>query len=99
MKAKIYQPAKTATQSGRGKTQAWVLEYELQTSRTPEPLMGWVASGDTLNQVRLKFKTLDEAVEFAREKGLEYTVSHPHERRVKPRNYADNFRYIPTESL
>lgn len=97
MKAKIYKPAKTATQSGRAKTDAWVLEYELETPRTPEPLMGWVASGDTLNQVKIKFKTLDEAVAFAQEKGLEYTATEPHQRRIKPRNYTDNFRYIPPE--
>ena len=30
VKAKIYQPAKTAMQSGRGKTKNWVLEYPRQ---------------------------------------------------------------------
>ena len=30
-------------------------------------------------------------------KNIEYTVLQPRERKVKPRNYGDNFRYIPTE--
>ena len=69
MQVRIYQPSKSAMQSGRGKTHDWVLEYEIATPRRAEPLMGWIASGDTLNQVRLKFPTKDEAVAFAERKG------------------------------
>ncbi len=98
MKARIFRPSKTATQSGLGKTGEWVLEYEPPTQRKPEPLMGWTASADTTNQVRLKFSTLEEAKAFAEKKGLDYTVREAQERRVKPRNYGDNFRYVKTES-
>ena len=94
---RIYRPSKNAMQSGLGKTDAWVLEYEQETPRRPEPLMGWVASGDTLNQVRLDFDTAEEAVSFAQKKGWNYVVDTSHERKVKPRNYADNFRYIPPQ--
>ena len=84
-------------QSGHGHTQQWVVEYETTTPRAPESLMGWTASGDTLNQLRIKFDTLDEATQFADKNGLEYAVQTPHERKLKPRNYGDNFRYIPEE--
>ena len=94
MKARIFRPSKSATQSGLGKTEEWVLEYEPPTARKPEPLMGWTASGDTLNQVRLKFPSLDEAKAYAEKKELEYTVREPKQRRVRPRNYGDNFRYV-----
>ena len=57
--------------------------------------MGWVASGDTLNQVKLNFNTMEEAVDFARKKGWGFIVQPVHGRKVKPRNYSDNFRYIP----
>jgi hypothetical protein len=97
MKARISKPAKTATQSGLGKTEEWLLEYEPVTGRKPEPLMGWTASGDTTNQVRLKFSTLEEAKEFAEKKGMEYTVRLPHQRKVRPRNYGDNFKYVAPE--
>jgi hypothetical protein len=97
MKVRIYQPSKTTMQSGRRKTKAWILEYELPSKRAPEPLMGWTASEDTLNQVRLKFATKEEAVAFAGKKGWVCDVAEPHERRVTPRNYVDNFRYIPPE--
>jgi len=97
MKVRIFQPSKTTTQSGRAGMDKWVLEYETESRRAPEPLMGWTASGDTLNQVRLKFKTAEDAVAYAHSKGWDYTVLPPHGRRVVPRNYGDNFKYVPPE--
>ena len=95
MKVRIYKPARNAMQSGLGKTKVWLLEYETETPRRPEPLMGWTASGDTNNQVRLRFTTQEQAIAHAREQGWDYTLDQPQERIVRPRNYADNFRYIP----
>ena len=91
--ARIYRPAKTAMQSGRAKTRKWVLDYEQATRRQPDPLMGWTSARDTLNQVSLRFDTLDEAIAFAKREGLDYTVIEPHQRVFKPKSYADNFRY------
>lgn len=98
MKARIYKPAKNAMQSGRANTQEWVLEYELETPRRPEPIMGWVASGDTLNQVQINFLTKEAAIAFAEKEGLQYTIIEPQARKVKPQSYIDNFRYQPAES-
>ena len=91
--ARIFRPAKTAMQSGRAGTRRWVLEYEPATPRDPDPLMGWASARDTLNQVRLKFATLEEAKQFAEKKGLDYAVVEPQERSFKAKSYADNFRY------
>ncbi len=98
MNVKIYRPGKTAMQSGRatGK-KPWVLEYELTSSRQAEPLMGWTSSADTLNQVKLSFSSCDEAVSFAQKKGWNYSVQEEQIRRLKPRNYGDNFKYVPVE--
>ncbi len=92
---RIYRPSKNAMQSGRAKAQSWVLEYELASPRRPEPLMGWASAGDTLNQVRLSFPTKEEAAAFAERKGLTYEIESEHDRRVRPRNYADNFKPRP----
>ncbi len=94
---RIYRPSKTAMQSGRANTQQWVLEYETATARRPEHLMGWTASGDTLNQVKLRFPSAEEAVAFAKRKGWSYAVQPEHERRIRPRNYQQNFRFRPAE--
>ena len=92
---RIYLPPKSSMQSGRAGTHSWVLEYEPETKRYAEPLMGWIASGDTLNQVRIHFRTAEEAVAFAEKEGFGYSVEQPKAHRVKPRSYLDNFRYIP----
>lgn len=93
MKARIYQPSKSATQSGRAKTGEWVLEYERDSKRAPEPVMGWTSSADTLNQVRLEFPTREDAIAYAEKKGWEYTADQAQARIVTPRNYVDNFKY------
>lgn len=97
MNVKIYSPSKSAMQSGLAKAEGWVIEYELATARRPENLMGWTSSGDTLNQVKLKFPTQADAIKFAESKGWAYTVLPQHDRKVKPRNYVDNFKYVPPE--
>jgi hypothetical protein len=90
--ARIYQPAKTAMQSGRAGTRKWRLDYEQATPRLPDPLMGWTSAGDTLNQIHLHFDTLEEARAFAEKHGLDYVVIATQERIFKPKAYADNFR-------
>lgn len=95
IKAKIYQPSKSAMQSGRGKATGWVLEYETPSTREPEALMGWTRSGDTLNQVKMKFQAREDAVAFAEKNGFAVTILESRARKVKPRNYSDNFKYIP----
>jgi hypothetical protein len=80
-------------QSGWANTNEWVLEFIPTSPRRPDPLMGWIGSGDTQAQVRLVFATQEEAVAFAQRNGLEYDLEVPLERRVKPKAYADNFRY------
>jgi hypothetical protein len=99
MKARIYKPAKNAMQSGlAGNSAEWLLEYELETARKPEPLMGWTSSADTLNQVRMKFESREAAVAFAEQKGIEYSFDAEHKRKVKPRSYLDNFKYRAPET-
>ncbi len=98
MRVKIYKPSRTAMQSGRAKISHWVIEYETESARRPEALMGWTASADTLNQVQMKFQTSDDAVAFAEKNGWDYTVYPDRQRRVKPRNFGDNFKYIPPET-
>jgi len=93
MRARIYQPPKTAMQSGRAATHEWVLEFEPASPKRPDPLMGWIGGADTQTQVKLGFATLDEAVAYAERNGIAYELELPHERRVKPKAYADNFKY------
>ena len=97
MKARIYHSSKTAMQSGRAKAGRWVLEYESSTFKRPEPLMGWTQSGDTHGQVSMVFETLESAESYAQTHKIPYTVQSPQSRRIKPRNYGDNFKYRNAE--
>lgn len=96
-KARIYQPAKTAMQSGRAKTLHWLFEYD-PTPKQIDPLMGWTGSVDTLGQLRLRFPTQEAAVEFATERNIPYEVEAPHARKLQLKSYADNFRFDAVET-
>ncbi|PPC84016.1 MAG: ETC complex I subunit [Hyphomicrobium sp.] len=93
MTARIYKPTKTAMQSGEARTKEWVLDFEPQSKRAPEPLMGWIGSSDTQAQVRLEFESKEEAVAYATRMGLAYTVIEPKPRKPIRKSYADNFRF------
>jgi hypothetical protein len=98
MKARIFQPAKTAMQSGRAKTRKWTLEFEPTRRQQLDPLMGWPGGADTMQQIRLTFDTKEDAVAHAERHGLDYVVQEPRERRFRTKAYADNFavgRRIP----
>ena len=73
-KAKIYIPAKTAMQSGRGKQKKWILEFETKDTKI-NPLMGWESSTDTLEEVTLKFSSKEKAIEYAEKKLATQTAS------------------------
>jgi hypothetical protein len=92
MKVRIFKPAKTAMQSGVGKTKEWLLESE-PAPKFVDPLMGWTGSRDTMQQVQLWFPTLDEARAHAEKNGWQYTVEIPQSRAIRPKAYADNFAF------
>ena len=93
MQVRIYQPPKTAMQSGRANTTRWLLEFEPEAARQVEPLMGWTSSRDTKGQIRLWFDSAEEAIAYATKHGLMYALEAPREKKLKSKAYADNFRY------
>ncbi|MBI1392477.1 MAG: ETC complex I subunit [Alphaproteobacteria bacterium] len=93
MLAIIYQPAKTAMQSGRAKTKRWVLEFEADSARRIDPLMGWTSSSDTKGQVHIQFDTREAAVAYAERNNIPYQVVTANARRPAAKAYADNFAF------
>ena len=89
---RIFQPPKTAMQSGRAATDKWVLEFEPAAPREVEPLMGWISGRDTRRQVKLHFDTREEALAYAERHAYQVELEEPHARRFRPKSYADNFR-------
>jgi ETC complex I subunit conserved region len=97
MTARIYRPAKTATQSGAALTKQWVLDYEPEEPRVVEPLMGWTSSGDMKQQVRLRFDTKEEAIAYCERHGIPYQVFEAKEPARRAIAYADNFAFTRRE--
>ena len=93
MTARIYKPAKTAMQSGTGKTKEWVLDYEPEQPREIEPLMGWTSSGDMRQQVHLRFDSLEEATAYCERHGIAYQLAEPKATARRAMSYADNFAF------
>ena len=89
-KAKIYIPNKSPMQSGLGKTDKWVLEFETKDPTT-NPLMGWESSSDTLSEIKMMFSTKELAVNYAKKMKIEYEIKEPKKRKIIKKSYADNF--------
>ena len=77
-------------QSGYGKTNKWILEYETKDP-TKNPLMGWESSNDTFTEIRLEFSSKDQAIDFAKKKKINYEIIEPKKRKTVKKSYADNF--------
>ncbi len=91
--ARIYQRGRSPMQSGQVRESTWLLTFEPQHRTEIDFLMGWTSSRDTLQQVELRFTTLDEAVAFAERRELRHVVEVPRRHKVQPKSYADNFRH------
>ena len=77
MVARIFRPAQTAMQSGPARSKEWMLEYEPESPREIDPLMGWTSSRDMKAQIRLSFDTKDEAIAYAESNAIPYRVLEP----------------------
>jgi hypothetical protein len=98
--ARIYSQPKSAMQSGRARAGGWVLDFEPGEAKRLDPLMGWSGSGDTRGQVRLRFPTAEAAIAYCEAKGYRYELEPPTPGRgeIKPKAYADNFRFGRSEN-
>ena len=91
IKARIYQPAKNAMQSGLAKTHRWYLKFEPSAARVVEPLMGYTSSADTRQQLNLSFESKEDAIAYAERQGIDYQVVEPKHRKRRIVAYSDNF--------
>ena len=89
-KAKIYIPNKSPMQSGYGKTDKWILEFETKDP-TKNPLMGWESSSDTFSELKLEFSSKELAINYAKKKKINYEIIEPKKRKIVIKSYSDNF--------
>ena len=77
-------------QSGNGKTDKWILEFETKDPMN-NPLMGWESSSDTFTELRLEFSSKELAINYAKKKKIDYEIIEPKKRKIVKKSYADNF--------
>ncbi|KAL4353313.1 hypothetical protein GQ457_06G035470 [Hibiscus cannabinus] len=91
----IYSPARTATQQGSGKVGRWKINF-VSTQKWENPLMGWTSTGDPYANVgdsALGFDSEEAAKSFAERHGWDYVVKKHQTPMLKPKSYADNFKW------
>ena len=77
-------------QSGLGKTDKWILEFEVDDP-TKNPLMGWESSSDTYSELKLEFSSKELAINYAKRKKINFELIETKKRKVVKKSYADNF--------
>lgn len=93
MSARIFKPSKSVTQSGSKNSKRWLLEFTPEKPQDIDPSIGWIG-GDQVypQQVRLSFKSLEDAVTYAKNANIEFEVITPNEQKRKIKSYLDMFR-------
>ena len=92
MPARIYQRYRNAMQSGKARTDEWVLEFESRRPKRPDPLTGWSGGAETQEQVKLAFPTAEAARAYAERNGVDYHLVPPAQPKLKLQSYSDNFK-------
>ena len=77
-------------QSGMRNTKNWILEFDTLNTGI-NPLMGWETSIDTMSEVRLEFKTREQAIKYAKKNNFDYYIIEPKKRKLIKKSYSDNF--------
>ncbi|MDB5315321.1 MAG: NADH-ubiquinone oxidoreductase 18 kDa subunit -like protein [Rhodospirillales bacterium] len=87
-------------QAGRARKAEWILEWEPGEAQRADALTGWAGSGDTNAQIRLVFPNQAAAVAYAEARGIDYQVeaAKPAATAIKPKVYADNFKFGRSEN-
>ncbi|CAL1679369.1 unnamed protein product [Lasius platythorax] len=91
-RVRIYQPAKSAMQSGTNNIHFWQMDFDTR-ERWENPLMGWTSSGDPMSNIQVDFATKEEAIEHCKKMGWDYYVQKPNLNQPKPRSYGVNFSW------
>ncbi|MDA7733544.1 ETC complex I subunit [Candidatus Pelagibacter sp.] len=89
-KAKIYIPTKNSMQSGLGKSDKWIIEFETKDTGI-NPLMGWETSSNTFSELSLEFSSKELAIDYAKKNKIDFEIIEPQKRKTVKKSYADNF--------
>ncbi len=87
----IFQPAKSAMQSGTSKSKKWCLINSDVSESFNSSKFGWNGSTNPEKKIQIFFKTLEDAKRFASKNQYEFTVVESQKRKILKKSYAKNF--------
>ncbi|ODV89341.1 hypothetical protein CANCADRAFT_3970 [Tortispora caseinolytica NRRL Y-17796] len=90
---RIYQETKSATQSGTWRTQPWKIDFDVDghNHRWENDMIGWQSTADVVQALELKFKTEEQAINFAESQGWTYSITPKEPQIYRKKEYANNF--------
>jgi len=93
MKVLIYQKNTPITQSGfLNFSDQWFIKIDESKDQNKDNVMGWVSVNGHKGQLKLKFKTKEMAIQYAKNNGYQYTIREEKQKPVPKKSYADNFK-------
>ena len=87
----IFQPSKSAMQSGLGKSEKWCLSNSTANESFINSVFCWTGSSNSEKNLTLFFDTLESAVRYAESKSLKFDVIKPKKRKIIKKSYSRNF--------
>ncbi len=87
----IFQPPKSAMQSGLLNTKKWCLTNCEMNESFINSRFCWLGSSNPERQIRLFFDTLDSAERFAKKNKYKYEIQKTNKRHIIKKSYAKNF--------
>ena len=86
----IFQPSKSAMQSGLGKSEKWCLSNSTANESFINSVFCWTGSSNSEKNLTLFFDTLESAVRYAESKSFKFDVIEPKKRKVIKKSYSRN---------
>ena len=87
----IFQPAKSAMQSGIGKSEKWCLSNSVANETFINSVFCWTGSSNPESDIKIFFDDLDSAIRFAKSKKIDFEVINTPRRKVIKKSYSSNF--------
>ena len=87
----IFQPSKSAMQSGLGKSEKWCLSNSTANESFMNSVFCWTGSSNSEKNLTLFFDTLESAVRYAESKSFKFDVIEPKKRKIIKKSYSRNF--------
>ena len=87
----IFQPTKSAMQSGLSSSKKWCLSNIATHETFINSVFCWTGSSNPENDIKIFFDDLDSAIRFAKSKKIDFEVINTPRRKVIKKSYSSNF--------